>query len=66
MMQAEARLFHGIGDSHGLEIATVVDTAGFAIDKGVVRSCDEVSNWSTTYLTSGLLELHSIVIVLSE
>jgi hypothetical protein len=36
MMQYKASLFHGIGDSHCLEVTAVVDLTRFAIDEGAV------------------------------
>lgn len=35
-MNRESRFLHSVRDSHGLEVSTVVNFPGFAIDQGII------------------------------
>lgn len=36
MVERESRVFHGVGDGHGLEITPVMHGRGRAVDKGII------------------------------
>jgi hypothetical protein len=38
VMECKAGLFHGVGDRHSLEIASMMNLPGFAVDERVIRS----------------------------
>lgn len=49
VVQRETSLFHGVGDVHGLEVASVVDLAGFSVDEWVVGGYKHVQSIRKSY-----------------
>lgn len=41
VVEGETGLLHGVSDGHSLEIATVVNTAGLAVNERVIGSCNK-------------------------
>ena len=46
MMETKAGLLHSVRDSHGLEVATMVNCTSLSVDEGVIRCYIHVYQWN--------------------